>query len=139
MKITNIKNYNALTFKWTTCVGHLCCLVENYPCLVQDGRINEVNWERTMDNSFQPRHVPPIHSTIIYRYYKNPPSCVDICNAKILWTSHQLWPRHASTLAHTIILFHIAIIMNQLQLQKNWWGWKWKKSNNDHFGYSFGC
>lgn len=128
MKITNIKNYDALTLKWTTYVGHLCCLVENYLGLVRDGRVNEVHWERAMDNSFQPKHLPPIHSTIVYKYCKNPPSCVEICNAKILCTSYQLQPRHASTLAHTIILFHFVIVMNQLQLQKNWWGWRWKKN-----------
>jgi hypothetical protein len=106
------KKYDALTFKWTTYVGDLCCLVENYPSLTQNGRINEVHWEGAMDNSFQPRHVPPIHSTIVYKYCKNPPFYVEIYNAKILCKSYQLRPKHASTLAHTIILFHLVIAMN---------------------------
>ncbi len=55
-----------------------------------DGKINEVHWEGSMDNSFQLGHVPPTHSIILCRYYKNPPSCVSTFNARIYYVVHKL-------------------------------------------------
>jgi hypothetical protein len=84
VKTTNLKNDYGLIFRWTTCANHLCCIVDNCPGLMRDGvATNEIHWEGATNNPFQIGNVPPTHSTIIYRYCKNPSSYMANCDARI--------------------------------------------------------
>ena len=87
---SNITNTMGLSFRFSSCVGHLRC--ENKECdyLRREHRIYEVN-ETEFDGctlqAFVVGHGPPRGSTVVCKVCKEPPSCLATCEAKIYYVS----------------------------------------------------
>ena len=85
---TNIKNGDGLTFRISSCVGHLRCENSNCDYLNRQHRIaavNETEWEGCSPVPFEVRGVPPASSTITCKMCSSVPSCVDQCPAKVYY------------------------------------------------------
>ena len=87
---SNITNDMGLSFRFSSCVGHLRC--ENKECdyLRREHRIYEVN-ETEFDGctlqAFVVGQGPPRGSTVVCKVCKEPPSCLATCGAKIYYVS----------------------------------------------------
>ena len=89
---TNITNDMGLSFRFSSCVGHLRC--ENKECayLTREHRIFEVN-ETEFDGctlqAFVVGQGPPKYSTLVCKVCKEPPACLATCRAKIYYVIGQ--------------------------------------------------
>lgn len=85
---SNISNDFGLTFRTSSCLGHLRC--DNVDCefLTRVHRttpINETEWEGNSSLPFECGTVPPKDSTIVCSICKVSPSCVALCPARIYY------------------------------------------------------
>ena len=85
---TNISNNLKLAFQLSTCVGHIHC--EN-PCCEylqrthQSFSFNVTEFEGFTNKSFVVGRPLPLGSTLVYKICKEPPWCIETCEAKIFY------------------------------------------------------
>lgn len=87
---SNIQNDLDLTFRTSSCLGHLRC--ENVKCnyLIRQHRtcpVNETEWDGVSDKPFDIGSVPPAGSTVVCKSCNIPPTCLALCPAKIYYVS----------------------------------------------------
>jgi hypothetical protein len=87
-KTSNITNDLGLTFRFSSCVGHLRCHNEgcdylNHPNRATD--VNETEWEGCTASPFTADVDPPVGSSLVCKVYKTPPYCVDTSQAKMYY------------------------------------------------------
>ncbi len=66
------------------------CAMEDCPSLLRNGKPNDIHWEGVINYTFLPKHVPPSHSIIVYKFYNIPFLCVSICDVRIYYVVHKL-------------------------------------------------
>ena len=85
---SNIKNDMGLTFRMSSCLGHLQCT--NAACdylsrVHRSSEANEIEWDGVSSLTFEVGSIPPKGSTVVCKICKVPPSCLDGCLAKIYY------------------------------------------------------
>lgn len=85
---SNIKNDLGLTFRMSTCLGHLRC--NNAACdyITRVNRIsiaNETEWDGCSRSPFEVGGDPPEGSTVVCKICKSPPSCIRTCPGMIYY------------------------------------------------------
>ena len=83
---SNIQNDLKFLCCTSSCSGHLRC--DNPACeyLQRDhktSKVNETEWEGLSEKLLEARSKPPTGSSIVYKSYNIPPTCVVVCTAKI--------------------------------------------------------
>lgn len=134
------KNYG-LNFKQVVWAGHLCYVVEDFPSLLWDGKPNEVHWKGATNDAFLPKHVFPLHSTIVFKFCKTPVLCVSICDAKIYYVVHKL-PHVIRACIHFDMHNHPISsddYRESIKITKELVRHEVEKNPCNHFGYCFGC
>jgi hypothetical protein len=99
---TNITNDFGLSFRSSTCVGHLRCNNKDYEYLFHRPRIFEVNeteFEGCTLQAFVVDQTPPTESTLVCKVCKEPPAYIFTCGAKIYYV--------AGKINHTRACIHI--------------------------------
>jgi hypothetical protein len=87
-KTSNITNDLGLTFRFSSCVGHLRCHNEEFDYLNRPNRatdVNETEWEGCTASPFTADADPPTGSSLVCKVCKTPPYCVDICQANMYY------------------------------------------------------
>jgi hypothetical protein len=87
-KTSNITNDLGLTFRFSNCVGHLCCHNEACDYLNRPNRstdFNETEWEGCTASPFTADAELPAGSTLVCKVCKTPPYCLDTCQAKMYY------------------------------------------------------
>ena len=87
---TNITNDFGLSFRSSSCVGHLRCNNKECEYLIRRPRIFEVNeteFEGCTLQAFVVDQAPPTESTLVCKVCKEPPSCIATCGAKIYYVA----------------------------------------------------
>ena len=85
---SNIKNDMGLTFRTSSCSGHLRCSNADCEYITRVHRTslaNEIEWDGLSSFTFEVGMHPPKGSTLVYNICKSPPSCLVICPAKIYY------------------------------------------------------
>ena len=85
---TNISNVLNLSFRSSSCVGHLCCenpLCEYLECAHRTSSNNDIEFEGVTKEPFFVGGPPPSRSTLVCKIGKMPPKCVALCNARIFY------------------------------------------------------
>jgi hypothetical protein len=85
---TNIKNDDGLTFRLSSCVGHLRCDNSNCDYLTRKHRVagvNETEWDGCSPIPFEVGPDPPSGSTITCKICSVVPSCIASCPAKLYY------------------------------------------------------
>ena len=87
---SNIQNDLKLTFRSSSCLGHLRC--DNVKCeyLTRDNRtsvLNETEWDGKSEKLFEVGSKPPQSSTVVCKSCSTPPTCVALCPAKIYYVT----------------------------------------------------
>jgi hypothetical protein len=101
---TNIGNDFGLSFRSSTCVGHLRCNNKECEYLFRRPRIFEVNeteFEGCTLQAFVVDQTPPTQSTLVCKVCKEPPACISTCGAKIYYVTGKI--------NHTRACIHIGI------------------------------
>jgi hypothetical protein len=85
---SNIKSDMSLTFRTSTCIGHLSC--ENQDCeyttrIHHTSPINEREWDGFTVTTIPIGQPAPIGSTLVCKICKVPPICVATCAARIYY------------------------------------------------------
>jgi hypothetical protein len=85
---SNIKSNMSLTFRTSTCIGHLRC--ENQDCkytscIHRTSPVNEQEWDGFTVTTIPVGQPTPTGSTLICKIYKVPPICITTCAAKIYY------------------------------------------------------
>ena len=85
---TNISNVFDLSFRSSSCVGHLRC--ENPHCEYlgrahRTSSNNDTKFEGVTKEPFSIGRPPPSGSTLVCKICKMPPKCVALCNARIFY------------------------------------------------------
>ena len=85
---SNISNDMGLTFRRSSCVGHLRC--DNPECDYLNRKhqatlVNEAGFEGCMPSPFSVGGPPPRGSTLVCKICKEPPTCVAACEASIYY------------------------------------------------------
>lgn len=85
---SNIKNDMGLTFRMSSCLGHLQCT--NTTCdylsrVHRSSQANETEWDGISLFTFGVGCTPPKGSTVVCKICKVSPSCLDVCLAKIYY------------------------------------------------------
>jgi hypothetical protein len=85
---SNIKSDMCLTFRTSTCVGHLCC--ENQDCEYTSrihctSPINEREWDGFTMSTIPVGQPAPAGSSLVCKIYKIPPHCIATCAARIYY------------------------------------------------------
>ena len=85
---SNIMNDFHLTFRTSSCLGHLRC--DNVACdflsrVHRTTSVNETDWDGICDKPFPVGTNPPLDSTLVCSICKVPPTCIAFCNAKIYY------------------------------------------------------
>ena len=85
---TNISNVLDLSFRSSTCVGHLRCenpLCEYLERAYRTFSNNDTKFEGVTKEPFSVERPPPSGSTLVYKICKMPSKCVALCNARIFY------------------------------------------------------
>jgi hypothetical protein len=87
---SNIKSDTSLSFRTSTCIGHLCC--ENQDCeyasrIHRTSPVNEREWVRFTMTTIPVGQPAPLGSSLVYKICKVPPLCVATCSARIYYVS----------------------------------------------------
>jgi hypothetical protein len=85
---SNIKSDMSLTFRTSTCIGHLCC--KNQDCeytshIHRTPLVNEREWDGFTVTTIPVGQPTPARSTLIYKIYKVLLICVATCAARIYY------------------------------------------------------
>ena len=85
---SNIRNDLNLTFRTSSCLGHLRC--DNADCeyLNRDQRttpVKETEWDGISKKLFAVEDKPPGGSTVVCKSCNTPPTCIALCPAKIYY------------------------------------------------------
>ena len=83
---SNIKNDMGLTFRTSSCSGHLKCTNADCDYITRvhcTSIANETEWDGVLSFTFEVGIHPPKGSTVVCNICKSPISCVAICPAKI--------------------------------------------------------
>ena len=85
---TNISNVLDLSFRSSSCVGHLCCenpLCEYLECAHRTPSNNDTEFEGVTKEPFSDGGPPPSESTLVCKICKMPPKCVALYSARIFY------------------------------------------------------
>jgi hypothetical protein len=85
---SNIKSDMSLTFRTSTCIGHLCC--ENQDCeytsrIHRTSPVNEREWDGFTEMKIPVGQPAPAGSTLVCKICKAPPICFATCVARIYY------------------------------------------------------
>jgi hypothetical protein len=85
---SNIKSNMSLTFRTSTCIGHLCC--ENQDCeytsrIHRTSPVNEREWDGFTVTTIPDGQPAPAGSTLVCKICKVPPICFATCAARIYY------------------------------------------------------
>jgi hypothetical protein len=85
---SHIKNDMSLTFRISTCVGHLCC--KNQDCkytfrIHRTSLVNELEWDRFIVTTIPVEQPAPVGSSLVCKICKVPPACIATCGPKIYY------------------------------------------------------
>jgi hypothetical protein len=83
--IFNIHNSQGLNFRKSFGVGQMVCNNQNRDFLSRLSKRNEIECSSQTNTSFNPRHSPPLDSTLVCKICKVPPTYVNFCNARIYY------------------------------------------------------
>jgi hypothetical protein len=85
---THILNEMGLSFRMSSCLGHLICSNDqcNYRSRVhRPTPSNETEWDGTSYVPFDVDSSPPMKSTVVCKVCKTPPSCLNVCSSRIYY------------------------------------------------------
>ena len=87
-KTTNIVNHSGLTFRTSVCIGHVWCM--NSTCAFLNcvhclNDVNELEWEGMSVVPLDVGDKHPPSSTLLCKFYKEPPCCIARCNARVYY------------------------------------------------------
>ena len=85
---THIMNDMGLSFRMSSCLGHLQCTNDhcNYVSRVHKPTpANETEWDGASYVPFDVDSPPPKNSTVLCKLCQTPPSCLNVCSAKIYY------------------------------------------------------
>jgi hypothetical protein len=85
---SNIKNDMDLTFRTSTCTGHLRCGNQDceYTTRVHcTSLVNEMEWDGFIPAPFSVGEPAPLGSTLVCKICKDPPVCIVNCVARIYY------------------------------------------------------
>ena len=89
-KTTNIQNDFSLTFRRSSCVGHLQCPNDSYEYFSRNGRDrNSIEWIGITPTPFMVGTDPPEKSKVQCKVCHTAPICLDVCYAKIIYVHSQ--------------------------------------------------
>jgi hypothetical protein len=89
-KTTNIQNEFGLTFRRSSCVGHLQCPNDSCEYLSRNGGVrNSTEWIGITPTPFMVGTVPPEKSKVQCKVCHAAPTCLDVCYAKIIYVHSQ--------------------------------------------------
>ena len=85
---TNIKNDFGLTYRKSTCTGHLQCPNPtcDYKCR-NEGRTNQTEWSGLAFTPFPINGAPSNKSTLACKLCRSPPICIALCDARIYYVT----------------------------------------------------
>jgi hypothetical protein len=86
--ISHIKSDMSLTFRTSTCVGHLLC--ENQDCkyttrIHHTSPVNELEWDGFTLTTIPIGQPPPAGSSLVCKICRTPPICIATCAARIYY------------------------------------------------------
>ena len=85
---TNISNNLKLGFRSSTCISHIHCenpYCEYFQRAHQSSSFNDIEVEGFTNKPFVVGGSPPLGSTLVCKICKEPPRCVETCEAKIIY------------------------------------------------------
>ena len=82
---SNIHNSQGLTFRKSSCAGHLVCNNQSCEFMTRSSKRNETEWSGQTNIPFSLGHLPPSDSTLVCKICKVPPTCVNFCDARIYY------------------------------------------------------
>ena len=98
-KTTNIQNEFGLTFRRSSCVGHLQCPNDSCAYLSRNGGVrNSTEWIDITPTPFMVDTEPPKKSKVQCKVCHAAPICLDVCYAKIIYVHSQ-----SSSMSHVCI------------------------------------
>jgi hypothetical protein len=84
----HIKNDMSLTFRTSTCVGHLRCENQDYKYTSHihcTSSVNELEWDGFTVTTIPIGQPAPAGSSLVCKIYKVPPVCIATCGARIYY------------------------------------------------------
>jgi hypothetical protein len=85
---SNIKNDMSLTFRTSTCIGHLRCEIQDceYTSRIhRTSQINEREWDGFTVSTIPVGQPTPAGSSLVCKIYKVPPHCIATCATRIYY------------------------------------------------------
>ena len=85
-KITKIQNDFGLSFRRSSCVGHLQCINKYYDYMYCNGGVpNNIEWVGSTSIPFSVGNVALEKSRLKYKIYQFTPVCISLCHARIIY------------------------------------------------------